>query len=207
MPYTKIKGLDASHWDGNPDVDMHKAKDWGIQFWFEKATDGLSVDTVFKTRQERVRETFDVRGWYHFCHSNLDAIEQGKFFAKTIGALQSHEYAVFDVEQGWGDLEGEKGIEYLLKLISTFKMDSGAKDDQIIIYGSLGWLKGQFGSALSKLTDFHFWMARYGVSNPGDTSPWSAALIWQSSETAIIPGVTDGYGDLDYWLDGHWIIL
>ena len=206
MSYT-IKGLDASHWDGNPEVDIHKAKEWGIQFWFEKATDGLSTDPTFNKRQQRVRDTFSVRGWYHFCHcDNIEADAQGKYFADKIGPLQKHEYAVFDVEQGWGSLTGLKGIEYLLEMIKAFKTQSGAIDDQIIIYGSLGWLRGQFGDALNKLTDFHLWAARYGVKDLGNTLPWSAALIWQSSENATIPGVSSGSGDLDYWLDDHWLI-
>ena len=91
-------------------------------------------------------------------------------------------------------------------MIGAFKTHSGAKDDQIIIYGSLGWLKGQFGKDLARLNMFHLWSARYGVSDLGDTSPWSAALIWQTSESATIPGVANGYADLDYWLDDHWAV-
>ena len=203
MSYT-IKGLDASHWDGNPEVDMHKAKEWGIQFWFEKATDGLSTDPTFNKRQQRVRDTFTVRGWYHFCHcDHIETSEQGKYFANKIGSLQKNEYAVFDVEEGWGSLTGEKGIEYLLELIAAFKTQSGANDDQIIIYGSLGWLRGQFGKSLSKLTKYHLWAARY-AHQLGDTSPWSAALIWQKSESENVPGVGVKC-DLNYWLDDHWV--
>ena len=206
MSYTQHKGIDASHWDGNPDVEMHLAKNSGIDFWFEKASEGLSEDPTFKNRQSRVRATFDVRGWYHFCHcDNVDAVKQGEYFASIIGPLEKNEYAAFDVEQGWGSLTGSDGTDYLLKLIEGFKSKSGATDDQIIIYGSLGWLRGQFSESLNNLTNFHLWAARYNTEL-GSTSPWSASLIWQSSETGTVPGIARGYADIDYWLDGHWPI-
>jgi len=204
MPYTQHKGIDASHYDGNPEVDMHLAKKSGIDFWFEKASEGLVKDPTFANRQPRIRATFPIRGWYHFCHCDgIDPKLQGIFFADTIGKLQDHEYAAFDIEQGWGSLTGEEGIQYLLKLISAFKFKTGSKDNQIIIYGSLGWLRGQFGESLSKLTNWHLWAARYN-STLGDTSPWSAALIWQNSETGNINGVNNKNADTDIWLDGHW---
>jgi GH25 family lysozyme M1 (1,4-beta-N-acetylmuramidase) len=203
MPYTKIKGIDASHWDGTPDVDLDKAKKSGIQFWFEKASEGLSVEPTFKKRQPSIRKAFTVRGWYHFCHcDNIDAVTQGIFFSKAIGVLQAKEYVAFDVEQGWGSQKNEDGIKYLLTMIDAFKVHSDATDDQIIIYGSLGWLQGQFGKSLSKLTKYHLWAARY-ADQLGDTSPWSAALIWQKTESENVPGVGVKC-DLNYWLDGHW---
>ena len=202
MSYTQHKGLDASHWQGG-ELNMHEAKNAGISFWFEKATEGTSTDPTFAERQPRVRATFDVRGWYHFCHDTIDAVAQGEHFASVIGPLQPKEYAVFDVEQGWGSLTGEAGVEYLIKIIEAFQHKNGATDAQVVIYGSLGWLRGQFGDSLSKLTRFHLWSARYAMAL-GNTSPWTMALIWQSDEYATIPGVGVHSVDLDWWLDGHF---
>lgn len=204
MSYTQIKGLDASHWDLG-ELNMHEAKSNGISFWFEKASEGLSTDAKFAERQPRIRATFSVRGWYHFCHDTVDATQQGEHFANVIGPLQSHEYACFDVEIGWGSLTGEAGVNYLINIIEAYQAKSGSTDAQIVLYGSLGWLRGQFGSALSKLTRFHLWAARYAPAL-GNTSPWPMALIWQSDESASIPGVAEKSVDLDWWLDGHYPI-
>ena len=203
MGYTQHKGVDISHWQSG-ELGMNAAKQAGVEFWFEKATEGLSTDPTFAERQPRIRATFDVRGFYHFCHSSVDAVQQGEHFSNIIGTLQPHEFAAFDVEAGWGSLTDEAGVDYIIKIVKAFQAKNGATDAQIIIYGSLGWLRGQFGPALSKLTVYHLWAARYGVTELGPTSPWEASLIWQNNQYGTITGIGTKEVDCDVWLDGHY---
>jgi GH25 family lysozyme M1 (1,4-beta-N-acetylmuramidase) len=198
MPYTQRKGFDASHYD-DP-VDFGAAVEAGYEFVFLKASEGLGDDPTFLARQPVVREKFPVRGYYHFIRSaGIDATQQGQHVRNVVGQLTANEYVVFDVEDGCG-LSGSDGIAYLETLISA----AGYATEQVMIYTSLGWFNDTFGAAGAQLSDYHLWAARYGPEL-GDTSPWSAALVWQSDEHADIPGIASGgSGDLDWWLDGHW---
>lgn len=203
--FTKYRGLDASHFQGD-ELDMHAAKAAGISFWFEKATEALSTDPTFLERQPRIRATFAVRGWYHFLRSEPDAVAQGQHFAKVIGPLVNSateaEYAVFDLESGF-DMTGEAGIDYVIKVIEAFQAVNKVPDDRVIIYGSHGWLVGQFGPSLSKLVKYHLWAARYNATL-GSVAPWSQALIWQNSEFGTVEGVGAKSVDLDGFNSDHW---
>lgn len=43
-------------------------------------------------------ENFSPRGYYHFGHPGESAVSQAAHFCKTVGALQSEEVAVLDIE-------------------------------------------------------------------------------------------------------------
>ena len=204
--YTTHKGIDLSHQDGNPDVNLHEALNSGINFCFIKATQGTWTDPKFVNRQPRVRETFPVRGFYCFVDSTTGAVEQGNYFAETIGKLETNEYAVFDLEDGGMVLTGSEAVTYVMNMVAAFKAKSGSIDNQIIIYTSIAWAIGQFGEGLSQFTNWHLWAARYN-SELGSVAPWSAALVWQNSEHGTVPGIGTDTVDLDLWLDGHWPIV
>lgn len=191
-----VLGLDASHYQGG-ELDMHEAyKDGKIRFWFEKATEGLSTDGTFSERQPRIRSVFPVRGWYLFVHSSVDANLQADHYCSVVGRIEANEYVALDIEDGFGDLSGSDGIDFILKLAARIKRNLSITDDQIVIYGSLGWMRGQFGDALSGLARFHLWVARYN-STIGNVSPWSGALFWQNGEFGTVPGVGSGNMDTD----------
>jgi GH25 family lysozyme M1 (1,4-beta-N-acetylmuramidase) len=208
MSYSQHHGVDASHYQVT--VDMHAAAAAGIEFWYEKATEGFSTDPAFVSddRQARMRSVFAVRGYYHFCHCDgIDAVLQGEHFATVVGALQTNEYVFVDIEAGWGSLTDAAGVNYLLDLIDAAQTAGGYTDAQTVIYGSVGWLRGQFGDDLSRLAArFHLAQAEYGVTEPSDPSPWSMALIWQYGEFGNVAGLGQGCVDTDVWLDGHWPI-
>jgi len=198
MPYTQHKGFDCSHYQADP-VQFHTAKNAGYDFCMIKATEGMGIDPTFKDRQPRVRQVWDVNLFYHFMRSrNLDAADQGKHLADTVGPLKAYEYAMFDLEDGYG-MSGTEGIQYAQKMIDA----SGYNPAQIVVYLSEGWATGEFGDALKALTDYHLCDARYS-SKIGSTLPWSAALIWQYDQYGTVPGIGAHSVDLDFWLDGHW---
>ena len=89
-------------------------------------------------------------------------------------------------------------------MLETLKGALDVRDGRVLLYGSLGWLRGQFGERLRDLTAMPLWAARYAPAL-GDPAPWERATLWQTSDRGTVAGVGTGEVDLDLWLDeGAW---
>lgn len=199
------KGVDLSHY--NPAVDFGTLKRNGIEFVGLKATEGRSyTDITFSLRRERThRVGFKHVPIYHFLHPEQEMEGQAEHFSKILlaqGALDPTEMIAVDVEStpGWIGVNAADSAKKVADFVYFTKQNLSLKASDFLLYGSLGWLRGQFGDHLASLVFMHGWFARYGVQELGDTSPWPKPLIWQNSERGKVPGVS-GLVDTDIWLD------
>lgn len=200
----QIKGVDLYHNDVN--FDVHGLISEGIKFIALKATQGASeVDPDFKDRFN-VCSTFmaqpNIVIVYHFFVPSDYPEAQADHFASTVGKLKPGQYIAVDLEDtpGWKGLTEYGSVSLVLRFVKRLKVQLGLTDKDIFIYGSIGWLRGQFGTYLRLLSDWKLWVARYGVEDPGDVSPWTVWTIWQNNEYG-----TDKYAgsagslDTDLW--------
>ena len=78
-----------------------------------------------------------------------------------------------------------------------------------MLYGSMGWLRGQFGDALDGLTWLRLWAAggpeysTHGSDVPDmsgyNVAPWNHWTIFQYREFGTVPGAGTGSVDTDQW--------
>ncbi len=202
------RGVDLSHHNDN--VNFAQLKADGIQFVALKATEGVgNVDPTFATRrQQALAAGFHKILLYHFLHPTNDAAAEADHFADVVKALHINERIVVDVEAiakspgDWDHLSVATKLAKVKNYVFEVKTRLHLSASDVIVYGSLGWLRGEFGSHLSELTFMPLWAARYGVSELGDTSPWPKAMIWQNSEHGTVRGAgAPGQVDTDIWLD------
>lgn len=196
------KGVDLSHY--NQPVDFHTLKASGVAFVALKATEGLSnTDATFADRRQRAHAVgFQKVILYHFLHPTDQAGDEARHFSTVVGELLPGELVAIDVEAtpGWDQISSAAGVAKIQNWIAQVKAALGILDNQIVIYGSLGWLKGTFGKYLNQLTHWRLWVAHYEVPSPGDVNPWPDWLIWQNSEHGTVPGAgAAGQVDTDQW--------
>lgn len=190
-------------------MDFGTLKAAGVEFVALKATEGAGyTDPTFEDRQARARRVgFHRLAFYHFVRPLDDPRVQALRFARAVGSLRPNELLALDVEpvpdaaQDWPRISAIGGRNVVISLLETIKGALGVQDGRVLLYGSPGWLRGQFGDRLRDLTVMPLWAARY-APDLGDPSPWPRATVWQHSEH----GTVDGAGlpnevDLDLWLD------
>lgn len=195
-------GVDLSHY--NEHVDFHALAAAGVTFVALKATEGLgNTDPTFASRRQLAHLVgFDRILIYHFLHPSDQAADEARHFATVVGTLQPNELVVIDVEAtpGWDKVGAAGGIAKVVNWIAQVKAAMGLTDDQVIVYGSPGWLRSTFGAYLPQLTKWRLWAARYNAVGPGDISPWADWLIWQNSERGTVSGGgAAGTVDTDRW--------
>ncbi len=198
-----IRGVDLSH--HNSGVDFEALKAAGVRFVALKASEGSgNQDGTFVDRWNAAADAeIEVLIAYHFFHPAEDTLGQARNFLDVYGTGMPDldELIAIDVEStgGWGDVDRATAVERIIDLIAAIKTGTGAKDEQILIYLSLGWARAQLGSHLSRLTPWKLWAARYGPEL-GDPSPWGHASVWQNCEHGSVPGAGSGDVDTDVWL-------
>lgn len=199
---TTHKGVDLSH--NNPTVDFGTLKAAGIEFVALKASEGATFrDDQFQDRRQRATLVgFHKRLYYHFVHPEVDAKAQAQNFLGAVQAIGAHEIVVLDVEamKGWDQLSVPNKVDLINDIVYWLKSGLSIPASKVMLYGSLGWLRGEFGSHLADLTYMRLWAARYEVQDLGDTSPWRHETIWQNGEHGRVAGV-GGEVDTDLWRD------
>lgn len=196
-------GVDISHLDSN--VDFAAAIEAGDLDWIGlKATQSVNfTDPTFKER----RALAHAKGLkailiYHFFDPTEDAAAQADYMKSVVGDLQPGEHIVVDVEsaKGWDQLTPKQSYQKVYNWTGEVKRVFNLNGTQQILYGSLGWLRGQFGNYLKYLTFMWLWAARYESATLGDISPWKVVLVWQNSEHGTVPGIGKGTVDTDIWM-------
>ena len=206
MASSTNRGVDLSH--HNASVDFGTIKEGGVSFVALKATEGAGyTDPTFADRQARARLVgFEHLLYYHFVRPREDPRVQAFHFAKVVGALKPNELLALDVEptadpaDGWQWMSALSSRNVVVSILETVKGAMSVHDGRVLLYGSPGWLRGQFGSRLAELTGMPLWAARYAPAL-GDVSPWPHATLWQDSEHGTAPGAGEpGEVDTDLWM-------
>lgn len=189
--------IDLSHHQSDSEFSFNDLRNTNVTGIALKTTQGTNfTDPTYVERIARARtiEWPDGIVHYHFFDPSKDPGEQATYFAECIkasGGLKPGETVAFDLESqsdpnAWNGV----GVNAVLPFGASVKGQLVIRDADCEIYGSLGWLKGQFGLDLVRLTPWALWVARY-APELGSVSPWPTWKRWQYCETGGISGGFD----------------
>jgi lysozyme len=187
----QASGIDVSHFQG--DVDWPTVKATGVSFAFAKATESTgTVDPMFKTNWQAMKDAGILRGAYHFFHPEKDATAQANNFIQTVGPLAPEDLPpVLDLEITDGATGSAivQGVETWLTLVSQ----QMGRVPMIYVTASYWneYMTGDFSNYL-------LWVANYDVSKPKLPNGWSDWNFWQHSKSGSVNGIS-GDVDLDYF--------
>lgn len=188
MTTVTVQGIDVSHYQGT--VSWPQVKAAGIQFAFAKATDGVTwVDPDFTANWAGMKAAGILRGAYHFFEPDDDAGQQAQLFLATVQLESGDLPPVLDVETAAAtSADLWQGVQTWLDQVQA------ATGLPPILYMSPGFANEN--DAPASLVTYPLWVAEYGVAEPTLPSGWTQWLIWQSSQSGTVNGVT-GAVDLD----------
>jgi lysozyme len=183
-----VQGIDVSHYQGT--VDWEQVQAAGIRFAFAKATEGTTwTDPEFATNWAGMKTAGILRGAYHFFEPADDAGQQAQLFLHTVQLESGDLPPVLDVETAAATTEDLwQGVQTWL---DTVQAATGLPP---ILYMSPGF--ADENDAPVSLITYPLWVAEYGVAEPTLPQGWINWLLWQSSESGTVNGVT-GSVDLD----------
>uniref|UniRef100_UPI00339D8901 glycoside hydrolase family 25 protein n=1 Tax=Aquibium sp. A9E412 TaxID=2976767 RepID=UPI00339D8901 len=187
-----VHGTDVSKYQG--DIDWTEARENGISFAFIKATEGGDrVDDYFAQNWRAARAAGIARGAYHFYYFCRPAIEQARWFIKTVPNDPSALPPVLDME--WNPFspscrlrpEPEVVRREMRVFLDAVERHYGKRP---IIYTSIDFFDD---NDLARFKGYPFWLrsvAGHPDEKYGD-HPW---VFWQYTGTGVVPGIT---GDAD----------
>lgn len=199
MSNGNAQGIDVSHYQAM--VSWPEVRQAGIEFAFAKATDGLTwTDPQFAANWPAMKAAGLLRGAYHFFEPADDPAQQAQFFLETVQLAAGDLPAALDVETAGTSTSGAgsgttalwEGVETWLQIVAA------ATGVQPFLYMNPTF--ADQNQAPSSLAAYPLWIAEYGVAQPALPAGWSNWLIWQHSESGVVPGVSTAV-DLDQ-LDG-----
>ena len=196
-PGATVRGIDVSHHNETIDWDRLTAPDANVRFAFIRATQGTRIlDRTFERNWSEARRVGLRRGAYHYFQPEEDATAQADLFLARIGVLDPGDLdPVLDVEADGGQ-SPEAILAAMEKWVDRVEAQSGRR---VIVYtGVFFWNRRLRGS--SAFADHPLWVPNYGVPCPLMPFGWDRWSIWQSSESARIPGIPTDV-DID-WYNG-----
>jgi GH25 family lysozyme M1 (1,4-beta-N-acetylmuramidase) len=181
-----LKGIDISHWQGQPDFD--KVKDQ-INFVIIKATEGVGyTDPELTRNQSEIRRVGLGLGYYHFARPEYNSAEaEADYFTSKIN-IQEGEVVVLDYESNWTGDPVKWSLAFLKRVEENL---NGIKP---FIYMNKGLKKRHDWSSVV-LGGYGLWLADYEGS--GTSTPWAFTAITQTSDSGKIDGVPSNTVDLD----------
>jgi len=188
MTTVTVQGIDVSHYQGTVNWPLVKAA--GVQFAFAKATEGVTwIDPEFVSNWAGMKAAGILRGAYHFFEPNDDAGEQAQLFLATVQLESGDLPPVLDIETAAATTEDLwQGVETWIGKVQA------ATGLPPILYMSPGF--ADENNVPASLITYPLWVAEYGVEEPRLPQGWTNWLLWQSSQSGTINGVT-GSVDLD----------
>ena len=189
---TKIIGIDISHYQHQ--VDWVQVKASGNQFAFIKASEGTSIDPLYRLHVEAARREGIIVGSYHFFHPKADPVIQARtMIDATQGCFIGDLPHVLDVELADGlKVLGAQAADNVLKFLQFVESATGMTP---IIYTAASFFLGEQNP--SAFARYPLWVANYGVSTPKLPAPWKDWKFWQYSEHQPVAGV--GKIDADFF--------
>ncbi|GJL83541.1 MAG: hypothetical protein DHS20C01_31750 [marine bacterium B5-7] len=176
-----VLGIDISHHSGN--VDWKQVKQQGYRFAYVKSSEGVDLaDPMFEQHWKSLSELGIHYGAYHFYVTEDDPVEQARFFASRIRDNPGTLPPAVDVEALGHDTTGDM-TEILLLFLSTLKKELGVTP---IIYTSPNFWDKYYRPEFS---EYHLWMAEYGVTVPNVPFGWNKWLLWQRKGNKQVKGV------------------
>ena len=187
-------GIDVSHFQQK--INWKEIREADISFAYSKATQGKDyVDPRFRENWNNMGKASLAKGAYHFYQSNDSGLEQAKHFCKTVGTFGMGDIPpVLDLEGG--GIKGTVHKESLQKEIHIWlkhvHQEMGVKP--IIYTNNVFANKYLIGSDFS---DYHLWIAEYGVEEPRIPKAWKNKkwLIWQRTPRGKVEGAL---GNVDH---------
>lgn len=173
-----MKGIDVSHWQGNPNFKQVKAG--GYKFAFLKATQGTNYkDTAFETNFINAKKAGLYVGAYHYATFSTvaQAKAEAKWFIKALKGKTLTFPAVLDLEENKGGAskkvltDGAIAFMEALESAGYFAM----------IYSGKSFYENTLDQL--RLKPYATWIARY------NSTLGRSAGIWQYSDRGSVKGV------------------
>ncbi len=186
-----VTGPDVSTYQGA--VNWTQVKSAGNAFAIARVSDGLThLDARFAANWPGMRAAGLVRGVYQFFRPGLDPVAQADLLLTQVQAAGG-----FDP----GDLPPVLDMEVTDNVsTATIRANMQAWLDRIeqvthkkpLIY-TAAFMNSVIGTGFSR---YPLWVANYGVTCPMVPDSWSAWVLWQSSSTQTVAGIS-GACDFD----------
>jgi GH25 family lysozyme M1 (1,4-beta-N-acetylmuramidase)/Flp pilus assembly protein TadD len=193
--YVRAAGIDVSYWDAG--IDWPSVKDFGIEFVFMKATEGITYkDPTLAERWESTKSVGIPRSAYHFFRANVDPIKQAEYFIQAVEAMDGDAELppVLDMETN----DGKSKEEFLAGIKIWLDMVEQAMGKKPIIYAGYFAFQDLFsdqnGSPPVWASEYHLWLAQYPTTyteggEPSLPRDWSDWTFWQYSDRGSVPGI------------------
>lgn len=189
-----IKGIDVSYAQGA--VDWQKVRESGVEFAMLRASRGpvsdtrpAAEDTTFRYNVTEATKAGLEVGVYHYlyAHTVEDAVEEAKFFIKTISPYKITYPVVLDIEE---QSQAKLGKKQVTKIVKAFLDEVSAAGYYAMLYSNKTWLTQYLD--MSQLSGYEVWLAQWNTvpTYKGEFG------MWQYSCKGIVSGI-DGYVDLN----------
>lgn len=195
-PIARVRGIDVSHYE--PPLDWSKAKAFGVEYMFTKATEGAGhIDSLLNKHVMQARAAGVLTGAYHFFHANVNATAQANLYLDTVKNLPLDFPHVLDWESSSGD--GVSADIQATRAKTWLDIVEKATGRTPIIYGGESHLR-----ELRLKPDFArypLWLAHYGVKEASlhVPAPWGYFTFWQYTDAETVPGLEPGHH-----VDANW---
>jgi lysozyme len=187
---TTLPGVDVSTWDGT--IDWNAVAASGVKFAYIRVSDGLGYpDDQFDANWANARAAGVARGVYQYFRPNQDPIAQADYLLMHMGTLQDGDLPpVIDLEVNGGLSQAD----VLASVHQWVDHIAAATGRAPMFYAGLYSWPSLVGS--SDFAKYHLWIPQYGPVCPNLPSPWTSWLIFQNSDTGMVPGI-GGPVDMD----------
>lgn len=187
--------IDVSKWD--KDIDWKKVKESGVEYAMirlgtQKALDKESViDEYFEKNYNGAKEAGIKVGIYYFSYANdtEDAKEQAEWVLEKIKDLDLDLPVCLDWESWKYFSEFDMSLHDLNETAKMFLDTIKEKGYDVINYSSKSYLENVWD-----LKEYNTWLAHYTMN----TNYQGDFLIWQFTESGIIPGIK-GTVDVNFY--------
>jgi lysozyme len=183
----KQKGIDVSHWQGNPDFKRVKAA--GIQYVIAKATEGVNyIDPCFKTNVQAALSADLQVGAYHFLRAG-DITAQVHDFLAAIKPYNITYPAALDIEHAELIAFGE---DKLTDMTINFCTQIKAAGYKPMVYSNRNWLYTAKYLDVDRIraAGISIWLAWYSNAMPDNTDRSSICDMWQYCSDGNVPGIS-----------------
>lgn len=190
-PKGTIRGIDVSRYQ--KDIDWNELKNTKVNgdplsFVFVKATEGSDIiDKYYNYNFYNARKSKIVRGAYHFFTTKSSAIEQARFFCRTVQLEKGDLPPVLDIET-IGNYEKrrlQKEVKVWLDYVEEYY---GVKP---IVYSSYKFMTDYLDT--DSLKKYPCWIAHYYVDSLKYEGAWT---FWQHTDVGKVDGI-DGFVDIN----------
>ncbi|MVB11836.1 Glycosyl hydrolases family 25 [Caprobacter fermentans] len=182
----QLKGIDISHWQGNPDFQRVKAA--GIHYVIIKATEGVDyVDPCFHANSKAALAAGLPIGAYHFLRAG-DVNAQARDFLAAIKPYHLTWPAAVDVES---DELVAMGEDRLTDMVLDFCAQVKAAGYQPMVYSNRNWyyFAKYIDADRIRAAGIPIWLAWYSNATPESTDRSQLGDVWQYASDGEVDGI------------------